>query len=381
VAGIIQYGGQQPLLPANLLPSTLTTSIALPTSSWSQAIPSSTSTTTASKDHITQLLNGSWPLESPLVGQSSLTCPSLWGISSLREYFATWTAAIWRSLKLGGSSPSSERPQENSSRFRNGAFDSLKSSQNRSSASADGSEPREIPQYVLDYAPYCWLFSEEEYWPGLMEEHLEHTTPLHNYEPVPREYRYPDLDNLDKLNEVDERRIYLTSNDDPESYPHWLGGQDNIPDGYEMAGSKVRRKPKASGVTNRSRAPVILIVVEKSNYVDAFWFFFYSFNLGNQVLGVRFGNHVGDWEHTMVRFKKGKPTEVFYSEHEWGAGYTWEDAEKSEKDPKRVCAHLRFLYYLTNIIRCTLTQPSVLTPCTVLLVFTVMFYHSAYCKI
>jgi hypothetical protein len=82
-------------------------------------------------------------------------------------------------------------------------------------------------------------------------------------------------------------------------------------------------------VTGRSTAPAFLIVVPKEDgIVDAFWFFFYSFNLGQKVFNIRFGNHLGDWEHTAVRFQNGKPIQVFLSEHEWGDAYTWNAIEK-----------------------------------------------------
>lgn len=182
---------------------------------------------------------------------------------------------------------------------------------------------KHIPDYVLEYAPYCYLYSEEEYWPGPLSEHLEHTIPYIRYDPVPKGYQQPNLHNLDQLNQF--HHLYLTSNDDPESYPDWLGGLDHIPD------------PR----THRSSAPAVLLVVDKHEYVDAFWFFFYSFNLGNQVLGYRFGNHVGDWEHTAIRFQKsnGKPIEVFYSEHAWGAAYRWEDVEKHPDNEKRMLTY------------------------------------------
>jgi hypothetical protein len=198
--------------------------------------------------------------------------------------------------------------------------------------SDDDAELRHIPDYIIDYAPYVYLYSEEEYWPGLMEEHLEHTTPHINFDPVDDKYLHPTVNNLDQLNGMG--KMYLQSNDDPESYPHWLGGEDNIPE--DLFPLPRNTKPHAKNVPYRSPAPAVLVVVDKGDYLDAFWFFFYSFNLGNQVLGVRFGNHVGDWEHTAIRFEKttGKPIEVFYSEHEWGAAYKWEDAEKF--DDKRV---------------------------------------------
>jgi hypothetical protein len=88
--------------------------------------------------------------------------------------------------------------------------------------------PTHIPQYVLDYTPYCYLYSGEEYWPGKMEVHLNHITPHLDYNKVPEEFQYPTLDDLDKLNYLG-RNVFLQSRDDPESYPDWIAGSDNIP--------------------------------------------------------------------------------------------------------------------------------------------------------
>ena len=71
--------------------------------------------------------------------------------------------------------------------------------------------------------------------------------------------------------------------------------------------------------------------VKDDGVVDAFWFFFYSFNKSNSVFNVVFGNHVGDWEHTTVRFQHGVPKAIFFSEHSFGEAYTWEAVEKSGK--------------------------------------------------
>ncbi|KAI1085291.1 hypothetical protein F5B20DRAFT_521704 [Whalleya microplaca] len=87
-----------------------------------------------------------------------------------------------------------------------------------------------------------------------------------------------------------------------------------------------QNKPDDSGY---SRAPATLVLVDKgSGIVDAFWFFFYAYNLGQTVLGTRYGNHVGDWEHTMIRFEAGVPRAVFFSEHEGGQAYAWQAVEK-----------------------------------------------------
>ncbi|EME42194.1 carbohydrate-binding module family 18 protein [Dothistroma septosporum NZE10] len=306
---------------------------------------------------------------------------------------------------------------------------------------------REIPQYVLDHAPYVHLFSGEEFWPGDVGEHLIHTSPYLNYSKILDLNEDRNLTNLNDLNGYVEgqhgRFMYLQSDDNPEEWPKWLAGRKNIPStpepiddsdidheypnlddlkDFDLDSAKqqaladfeakqaaqeastnaypAERKPStdgrcggSSGFTckgstfggccsiygwcgqgdeycgdpcdpisgdcydpynpprgphpdlrrgldlnndknapdpgGRSGAPVILVVVPKEDgIVDAFWFFFYSFNLGQKVLNIRFGNHVGDWEHTCVRFRNGKPYQVFLSEHDFGQAYTWSALEK-----------------------------------------------------
>ncbi|KAF2402238.1 hypothetical protein EJ06DRAFT_536755 [Trichodelitschia bisporula] len=264
---------------------------------------------------------------------------------------------------------------------------------------------REVPEYVLKHAPYVHLFSQEEFWPGDIAEHLIHTTPFLNYTPIFNPWRHPNLSNLGELNRFG-KNVFLTSNDNVEQRPDWLGGEKNIPDlppgeadprkrpdyvparhgrwswrpetdppdkddpefdewwyapedGLSLDDDKmgngnktavvkgqVKPKPKTDlrrrseetakkeSAGGRSDAPVTLIVVDKGGgVVDAFWFYFYSYNLGNKVFNVRFGNHVGDWEHTVIRFYKGKPKAVFFSEHDDGEAYSWEAVEKIGERP------------------------------------------------
>lgn len=281
---------------------------------------------------------------------------------------------------------------------------------------------RDIPHYILDYAPYVHLYSGENFWPSDIAEHLVHTTPHLNYTPVEDEWRHPNISNLHYLNHWG-RSVFLKSDDNVEDRPEWLGSSINIParpkaepedlpegsgedewfrgklypwqanlkhslrDGkywlkkgvgdikfrggerknpkgvvppgqYEfpfeeplpkpISGFKTDlRKAKRSlrgrdaireqwkpgkNLGGKSDAPAVLVVVDKGHgVVDAFWFFFYSYNLGNSVFNVRFGNHVGDWEHTMVRFYKGKPKSVFFSEHSGGEAYTYDAVERFGK--------------------------------------------------
>jgi hypothetical protein len=203
----------------------------------------------------------------------------------------------------------------------------------RQRGSKTGALSAHIPAYVLEYAPLVRLYSDEEYWPGALAVHVEHTEPHVNYTPVGNgEF---DLRHLDRLNSL-RPETYLQSRDDPETYPYWLSGQENVPEGESLAEAAAEMaRSWAAGARHRSSAPAVLVVVDKGIYVDAFWFFFYSFNLGNQVLGVRFGNHVGDWEHTAIRFRDGEPIEVFFSEHEWGGAYHWKDCERQGKRVRR----------------------------------------------
>ena len=255
---------------------------------------------------------------------------------------------------------------------------------------------REIPPYVYEYAPMVHLFSSEEYWPCDIADHLVHTTPYLNYTAIEDLQENRTLDNLEELNSYG-RFTYLQSDDNVEEMPMWLGGSKNIPrspgdrdqlfdhedaswpsldlnppnakdeDWYEagigdiLAQGGVRPNPNVSiheapirrrdesksrherrkgkpGQTSQagghSSAPAVLIVVNKGHgVVDAFWFYFYSYNLGNQVLNVRFGNHVGDWEHSVVRFQHGVPKAVFLSEHSFGEAYAYEAMEKIGKRP------------------------------------------------
>lgn len=289
----------------------------------------------------------------------------------------------------------------------------------------------DIPPYVLEYAPLVHLYSKEKFWPCDMAEHLFHITPNLNYTPIQSQSRILNLSNLDKLNIWDGGRfVYLTSNDNVEERPEWLGGQKNIPgipkkqfipekgqdnignedssthlsnDDENTASSDVNfqfsSQPSSERVTRpkrqkgtperadarylsrnqdakkrrgrsrahvaqkdmkrqeggRSDAPAVLIVVDKGNgVVDAFWFFFYSYNLGNLVFNIRFGNHVGDWEHTMVRFQHGKPKYVYYSEHNFGSAYSYGAVEKIGKRVSQVINCKRLYSAITDVKACGL---------------------------
>ncbi|KAF7546567.1 hypothetical protein G7046_g9267 [Stylonectria norvegica] len=173
-------------------------------------------------------------------------------------------------------------------------------------------------------APLVWLHSDDPYKPTDLLAHIRHTRPMLDGKPI---LGLPslNLDNLDILNEFGDR-VGLTIDEDPATYPPWLLGE----------------APDAAGrIFNAT--PCVVILVEKSpNEVDAFYFYFYSYDEGpsiKQVLkpldalagsgkaatGIPFGNHIGDWEHNMVRFRDGLPVGIYFSQHISGTAYNWED--------------------------------------------------------
>ena len=234
----------------------------------------------------------------------------------------------------------------------------------------------EIPQYVLDYAPLVHLYSEEEFWPCDIAEHLLHVSPELDYTPIQARSLIMNLTNLNKLNEYDKaRHVYLTSVDNVEERPEWLGGQKNIPDEFDeepstdhaREGSAFYRWVRESlrnSQGGRSDAPAVLLTVNKGDgIVDAFWFYFYSYNLGNEVLNIRFGNHVGDWEHSLIRFQHGKPKLVYFSEHNFGDAYTYEAVEKIGKRVSHILSSTIQQFQLTCSSPSSTPLPAP-TPCT-----------------
>lgn len=162
-----------------------------------------------------------------------------------------------------------------------------------------------FPDFVLKYAPVAYLYSKEAYWPSDIATHLLKVIPQIKFAPVAGIQTLQTLSNLGN-------NVYLTATDDALAH--------KSPFFTSIIG-----KP----VDGLSIAPATIIVVEKAGGItDAFYFYFYSFNFGNSVLGLRYGSHVGDWEHTMVRFVNGAPDVVYYSEHASGSAYKYTTVEK-----------------------------------------------------
>ncbi|GME89822.1 unnamed protein product [Ambrosiozyma monospora] len=188
----------------------------------------------------------------------------------------------------------------------------------------------EIPQYVIDYAPLVYLYSEERYLPYDIADFVTHFhAEWSNGTEVPvgklkkdgkRHLNINDLDELEKYNiHPKSNKVYMTSNEDFDKDPDWLTGLKNRPNLY---------------TGEIKDAPATLIVVDKGNgWVDSYWFYFYSFNLGPFVMGFGpYGDHVGDWEHSLVRFYKGEPVIVWMSAHGGGGAFFYKNLEKSDDD-------------------------------------------------
>lgn len=274
---------------------------------------------------------GTYPLKQPGTPFSGRIRSGLWS-------FVTILSNILCTMVAKGRDKFSRRPvRPNSFHIKGGGFSwrlaSSSDSQNNSKILHD------IPDYVLEYAPLVHLFSGEQFWPCDIGEHLGHITPHLNYTPLRATREHPLLNDLDDLNSwQDGRFIYLKSDDNVERRPEWLLGRENIPTPFRdtQYSSNTARMPSFSRGRRkqggRSKAPAVLIAIDKGNgIVDAFWFYFYSYNLGNEVINVRFGNHVGDWEHSLMRFHNGIPKAVFLSEHSGGEAYTYEALQKIGK--------------------------------------------------
>ncbi|KIO29042.1 hypothetical protein M407DRAFT_228697 [Tulasnella calospora MUT 4182] len=194
-------------------------------------------------------------------------------------------------------------------------------------AAQRGTDPNyeALPAFALKYAPLMWLNSGEQYWPGNPLEFLENTKPQHKTgAPVDVP---PDLlgkpESL-KLPAVNDPDVYLTFNEDPRTNSH-------IEKLISLPG-------KPDPTTHLSGSTCWIIVADKSHIVepgvvDVFYFFFYPYNLGTFVVYTNFGNHVGDWEHSMIRFKDGKPIAIHLSAHSEGHSFSWDIMEKMGDRP------------------------------------------------
>jgi hypothetical protein len=163
-----------------------------------------------------------------------------------------------------------------------------------------------------------WLDVQEQYFPSDIAAQVENTHPGINYTTI-GDLPSLTLDNLDVLNSYgdDGKYVYLTSNIDVTTAPKWLDGV--VPD--------------SSGKTNGATSAAIIVNDHGAGLVDVFYMYFYAYNLGNTVLFQELGDHIGDWEHNMIRFQDGAPQEIWYSQHGNGEAFTYATVEKQGVRP------------------------------------------------
>ena len=103
--------------------------------------------------------------------------------------------------------------------------------------------------------------------------------------------------------------------------------------------------------------------------------------MASSVLGLRFGNHVGDWEHTMVRFIDGVPDTVYYSEHSSGAAYKYSAVEKVGDRPVSYTAvgtHANYAVRLSICLNGLNTVSSLITDASRHRAIMITAYHSVF---
>ncbi|TPX26693.1 hypothetical protein DIZ76_012155 [Coccidioides immitis] len=174
-----------------------------------------------------------------------------------------------------------------------------------------------VPDYVLKYAPLVWTHSEDPYQPSDIATHVENTIPQIKYEPVQGVPSPLTLDNLDELNALGGTDIFLTSKEGIRALPPWLQGV----------------RPNKNGKTEGAVSSAIIVTERGDGVVDTFYFYFNAYNEGNTVFGTQFGNHVGDWEHNMIRFENGQPQAIWYSQHASGHAFEWNAVDKRGNRP------------------------------------------------
>ena len=159
----------------------------------------------------------------------------------------------------------------------------------------------------------------EAYFPSDISAQVNNTHPYINFTTISNPPSHLTLENLNILNNYGHhgRNVYLTSAIDVTEGPKWLDGV--VPDSY--------------GRTNGAKSCAVIINDRGAGFVDAFYMYFYAYNLGNTVLFHELGDHIGDWEHNMIRFQDGKPTTIWYSQHGNGQAFTYSAVEKEGVRP------------------------------------------------
>jgi len=179
--------------------------------------------------------------------------------------------------------------------------------------------PANVPSFVTQYAPLVWLYSSDKYRPSDIGAQLANTIPETNFAPVANVPNPLTLDNLDALNGLGGASVYLSSKiDGSQNTQQWMYGVT----------------PDSNGETDGAVSCAIIVNAHDDGVTtDVFYMYFYAYNLGPPVLDIAFDDHVGDWEHTMVRFTNGQPQSMWFSQHADGEAFTYGCLEKQGTRP------------------------------------------------
>ncbi|OAG44917.1 hypothetical protein AYO21_00879 [Fonsecaea monophora] len=180
-----------------------------------------------------------------------------------------------------------------------------------------------VPAFVREYdvlttAPVLFLDPMEAFFPSSIALQVANSHP-EDFEgqnicpPAPLT-----LSNLDSLNQFSNngRNVSLTSDQGIRALPPWFHGVKPNPDG---------------SLPCNTTASAVVTVEKPDDVLDAFFFFFYAYNRGDWIFGLpvlELGDHVGDWEHVMVRFQNETPHAMWYSQHSSGQAFTFSAVQK-----------------------------------------------------
>lgn len=195
-------------------------------------------------------------------------------------------------------------------------------------------------------APLVYLSSKDAYRPASPAATLVNTRPQIAHQDVAFPNSPLTLANLRQLNNVGAKGgadVYLASSADITTNPAWLNGI----------------QPAVDGSTSDEKTCAVIVVEKGNSIVDAFYMYFWAFNWGGVVLGNQLGDHVGDWEHNLVRFVNGMPSAVWYSQHANGEAFAWKALQKDAagKRPVVYAANGSHALYATPVSR-NLLSPS-----------------------